>query len=83
MSRMIERLSIGRIHLLAVAACLASTVLLSTPSIASAAEGDRSCACNNETVCEPYAYMRFCCEWGGGGPPTCGCTLYITNCNDQ
>lgn len=83
MFRSIARVSVGRIHLLAVAACLASTVLLTTPNVASADTGDRSCACANETVCEPYGYMRFCCEWEGAGPPQCGCTFYVTNCYEQ
>ena len=83
MRHFIARLSqIRQVHVLALAICLASLGLLVTPGDASAAAGDRSCACNNTTVCgEEYAYYRFCCEFpSGGGSPTCGCTLYITNC---
>jgi|GEM_PF-3615859 len=45
------------------------------------AQPARSCACGGGTCTSEYnQYFKFCCDWTGGGTPTCGCTMFISNC---
>lgn len=78
MLRTLEHFTRSRGGLAVLAACFAALGLLATPKPASAFDGERSCACSNLEAC-PYLFQRYCCEWNGG-PPTCGCSFYVTNC---